>query len=232
MGAVVDSRVPNFNITPPYAAAQNDHQDVVMVLIAAGADVNSVNLLEESPLYVAARNGHQGVVQSLIAAGADVNSKDESQISPLHIAALRGHKVVRLLLQLSAGLDMTDREKVMTVVEELLFPSGHTQKEADTDFDLQSVASVVAFNDSRFFSSSQVSQAVTVAAKEHLQIFVTDRELQAFYEEPVKKFNREKFIRNFKRAHEELLSRTSTASNSKRDGCCSVSGTTCDLVCR
>jgi ankyrin repeat protein len=128
MGAVVDSRVPNFNMTPLYAAAQNDHQDVVMVLIAAGADVDSVNLLEESPLYVAARNGHQAVVQSLIAAGADVNSKDESQISPLHIAALRGHKVVRLLLQLSAGLDMTDREKVMTVVEELLFPSGHTQK--------------------------------------------------------------------------------------------------------
>jgi hypothetical protein len=59
---------------------------------------------------------------------------------------------------------------------------------------------VAAFYDGRFFSGSQVSQAVTVAAKEHLlQIFVTDRELQAFYEEPVKKFNREKFIRNFKR---------------------------------
>jgi ankyrin repeat protein len=187
--------------SPLYIAARQGHQAVAHSLIGAGANVNSKDELQRSPLFEAAKYGHQAVVQSLIAAGANVDCKDCLQNSPLHIAALRGHKeVARLLLQRSRELNVVIEEKVLMIVDVLMSSSSETQKRADTDQDLQSVASVGTFSDSGFYSGSQISQALIMAAKEQLlEIFATDGELQVLYKESTQKISREKFIRNFKR---------------------------------
>ncbi len=54
-----------------HIAAQNGNAEIVGLLLAAGASINSKNLDLESPLNVAARNGHANVIQLLSKAGAD-----------------------------------------------------------------------------------------------------------------------------------------------------------------
>jgi hypothetical protein len=88
-------------------------------------------------------------------------------------------------------------KEVMTVVEELVLSSSLTQKEVNTDLDLQSVASVETFNYSGFFSGSLVVQALIVAAKSNS--FKCSPPIKIFYREAMGEISREKFIHNFKR---------------------------------
>ena len=54
------------NMTPP---AQNGHEGVVALLLAAGASVNLATKDGATPLFLAAQNGHAGVVALPLAAG-------------------------------------------------------------------------------------------------------------------------------------------------------------------
>ena len=66
----------------------------MLVLLAAGADVNALDAEGVSALMAASAFGHRELVELLLAAGADVNLKDSAGRSALSRALLGGHTVV------------------------------------------------------------------------------------------------------------------------------------------
>ena len=97
--------------TPLHGAAEGGHEEIVELLIVAGADLHArtVPMLGGggwTPLHSAARQGHREIVELLIANGTDVNSRDSTGKSSLHDAALEGHKeIVELLIIKGADLN-------------------------------------------------------------------------------------------------------------------------------
>ena len=87
-------------------AAKNGEKETVELLLAAEADINSVNTGDSilntggsTPLHLAAENGHIEVVELLLAKGADIKAVNYAGWAPLHFAVLNGYKeVVELLL--------------------------------------------------------------------------------------------------------------------------------------
>ena len=70
--------------------ACNGNRQCVKGLIAAGANVNTVNKNDTTALICAALNGHENCVNDLIEAGADVNTIDEDGNTALIRAAGNG----------------------------------------------------------------------------------------------------------------------------------------------
>lgn len=120
-GANIESR-DQFSLTPLHEAVASGHKDVVELLIARGANVNTTRR-NWTPLKAAAAQGrtdlvalliahgasvnfnagstalldatiygHKDVIALLIASGADVNAKSSSGGTPLHVAADEGGK--------------------------------------------------------------------------------------------------------------------------------------------
>lgn len=59
--------------TPLQVASNNNHPDIVALLLRAGADANCVDFHGVTPLYVAADSGHADVVEQLLCGGASPN---------------------------------------------------------------------------------------------------------------------------------------------------------------
>ena len=79
--------------TPLIAAVMNGpfpSNDIVEMLIAAGADVNEADHNDNSVLYSAAMCGRPEAVAVLIAAGADVHKRCGGAFTPLRGAAITG----------------------------------------------------------------------------------------------------------------------------------------------
>ncbi len=76
----------------------NGFSKICLELLAAGADVNSVDKTNSSCLSWAAFNGHLETVQILIEHGANVNLCDAKHNTVLHYAARAGGKVLDYLL--------------------------------------------------------------------------------------------------------------------------------------
>ena len=75
--------------TPLHTAARFGREELAVQLIAAGADVEAQNMMQERPLHTSATNGHPAVVQVLLARGADVNASGPGMRTPL-ICAVTG----------------------------------------------------------------------------------------------------------------------------------------------
>ncbi|KAI9773871.1 MAG: hypothetical protein M1840_006097 [Geoglossum simile] len=88
-------------------AASHGHIEVVRVLLAAGAYVNT-HTPQGTALQAAAEGGHVGVVGVLLASKADVNAVRFLEASALQSAAARGHACLVELL-LSAGADVENK---------------------------------------------------------------------------------------------------------------------------
>ncbi|KAL6406243.1 hypothetical protein AUP68_10413 [Ilyonectria robusta] len=106
--------------TPLWYAAQNGHEAVVKLLVAAGADVNAGADTSakvgggdgRTALQAAAGGGHLEVVKKLLAAGADVNAAAAAGVyggrTALQAAAGGGHlEVVEKLLAAGADVNAT-----------------------------------------------------------------------------------------------------------------------------
>lgn len=98
-----------YDRTPLHWAAQLGRTDIVGVLAAAGAKLDSPDFLHSTPLHLAAEKGRKEMVALLLARGADPNAADISGYTPLHLAAWEGHKdVAEALLHGGAQIDAID----------------------------------------------------------------------------------------------------------------------------
>jgi ankyrin repeat protein len=88
------------------AAAENGSEQVVQLLLDAGADVNIIGGYFGSALQAAAANGGEQVVRLLLDAGADVNSVGGPYGSPLQEAVKNDHTNISKLLRLYGAKDV------------------------------------------------------------------------------------------------------------------------------
>ena len=80
-------------------AAENNHNDVVQLLLDRGADPNMADQDGFTPLFFAVQDGFIDVVQTLLDRGAEPNMVNHDGHTPIEWAATDGHEdVVRLLL--------------------------------------------------------------------------------------------------------------------------------------
>jgi uncharacterized protein len=102
------------NVTSPYdgtaliAAAHLGHDDVVRVLIKAGAPLDHVNNLGWTALLEAVilgdgGPGHLATLRALVEAGADVNRADRQGVTPLAHARARGYTAMVTILEQAGG---------------------------------------------------------------------------------------------------------------------------------
>lgn len=102
-----------------YHAAAGGKADVVVELLARGADPKAANEKGVTPLYAAAREGHDATVKALLAKGADPNARTKEGETPLHaatnhLAGLPQHagcvETVKLLLAAKADPNAKGRQ--------------------------------------------------------------------------------------------------------------------------
>ena len=86
-------------------AVSNSDEGNIRLLLAAGANPNTVDRYGWTPLHAAVFRGHEEIIQLLLAAGADPNAGDQQYgWTPLHYTASFGcEEIVQLLL--AAGAD-------------------------------------------------------------------------------------------------------------------------------
>ncbi|KAK7476855.1 hypothetical protein BaRGS_00031937 [Batillaria attramentaria] len=71
---------------PLHIACEHGNNDLVKILLDAGASVDAQDNNGRTPLHVACRYNHVDVMKSLLATESDVDAKDDSGFTPLHLA--------------------------------------------------------------------------------------------------------------------------------------------------
>jgi len=95
--------------TPLHAAVRSGNADVVIELVAGGADPNRAAYYGVTPLLLAAAHGQTEVGVALLRAGADPNGRDHFGRTPLHASAKRGDaELLRALLLQGAQPQLAD----------------------------------------------------------------------------------------------------------------------------
>lgn len=112
-----------YGSTGLYVAAEQNHPDVVGVMLQAGADVTDVDkatiTLGMTPLIVASQKGFVEIVEMLLDAGASVNKAANNGVTPLYIASLDGHlNVVKHLLEAGADTSLAWNGKTPLMIAE------------------------------------------------------------------------------------------------------------------
>jgi hypothetical protein len=96
----LDNTIPSFLDTPLYTASAQGHEETVIRLLEAGANINKTNTKMETPLFIASQMGHTKIVQILLQNDADIHIFDVDGNSPLFIAQRHGHqKIVEMITQ-------------------------------------------------------------------------------------------------------------------------------------
>jgi len=87
-----------------------EHVEVVITLLAAGADSNLSNRQGQVPLHCAAANGFEKTVKALLENGADPTIADKNASTPLHNAAFNADiNVIKLLINTGANIQVVDK---------------------------------------------------------------------------------------------------------------------------
>ncbi len=99
-GAEVNARSENdFWVHPLHSAVAGDHDEVVVALLAAGADVHAVQRHGYTPLHGAAQNGAGVTVDRLLAAGAERTARTDDGRTPADLAEAAGHTELAVRLR-------------------------------------------------------------------------------------------------------------------------------------
>jgi ankyrin repeat protein len=105
-GADPDVRSRNeFAVMPLHSAVAGRRHDVVVTLVAAGADVNVAQRHGYTPLLGAAENGDAETVDLLLGAGADSSARTDDGRGAADLARSGGHESV------ADRLDSGERER-------------------------------------------------------------------------------------------------------------------------
>ena len=97
--------------TALHLAAQMGHSEVMMHLIAHGANVHSTSIDKESSLHLAVTSGNENAVKLLLEGGARIDVMDKLNRTPLHNAVSHGHDhIVEILLSNGAELGCRDNQ--------------------------------------------------------------------------------------------------------------------------
>jgi ankyrin repeat protein len=94
---VIDDKIDEHDYRTPAlrAASEKGFDEIVKLLLDAGALANDHEDGCISAIQFAAKGGHEGIVRRLLEAGADVDSHgDPMGCSPLHLASEKGHEEV------------------------------------------------------------------------------------------------------------------------------------------
>ncbi len=92
-GADVNARSDNaMSVLPLHSAVAGNHDDIVAVLLAAGADPNATQRHDYTPLHGAAESGAAATVERLLAAGADLTATTADGRTAADLAAAGGHE--------------------------------------------------------------------------------------------------------------------------------------------
>ncbi len=112
MGADVNVR-DDYQKTPLHIAIENNHADIVKILLKAGAGNNiKVDRYGNSLLYWAVWQEDAELLKILLDAGAPINLQDNKYgLSPLHRASASGsQEMVQMLLEAGADINAEDKE--------------------------------------------------------------------------------------------------------------------------
>jgi ankyrin repeat protein len=113
--------------TPLHLAARSGDQDLVNLLLKAGAAIEELTLNGQTALMLAAGQGHLAVVKQLVASGADVNAWMDGETPLLH-AAIGSHTAVYDFLEPLVDVDIQ-----RYVSRELAKSSQQRQREQQRD---------------------------------------------------------------------------------------------------
>ena len=113
----------NKNCTALHYAVRRKHEDVVQVLIDAGADIETKNDKRQSPLHTAGLLGALTTVMKLVKAGADVcATEDLGGFTCLNLAAFYGHTDTVRYLATLPEVDLNHRGRNnCTVLHEAVY---------------------------------------------------------------------------------------------------------------
>jgi ankyrin repeat protein len=108
-GVSLDITIPDDGRTPLHLAAEEDHVDVVSLLLEAKAAVDSFEINHRTPLIDACFVGRKGAASVLIKAGANINARTIGGKTALHRAAASGNaSLVAFLLEHRADVNARD----------------------------------------------------------------------------------------------------------------------------
>ena len=116
---------------PHGAARRTRPPDPARALIAAGADVNAKDNIEDSPFLYAGAEGRNAILKMTIAAGADLKSVNRYGGTALIPAAHHGHpEAVRILLGTPIDKDHVNKLGWTALLEAVILGDGgpvHTE---------------------------------------------------------------------------------------------------------
>lgn len=95
--------------TPLISAIGGGHEEVVRILINAGAEVNIADRTRTTPLIYAVGNGSKQIIAHLLKHGADINAANASGQSPLWLAVSQNkRRLIKDLLKAGADIHQGD----------------------------------------------------------------------------------------------------------------------------
>ena len=110
---LVNQRNKNGN-TVLHIACWKGHEDMVLMLLMRGSDVNSTDSKGYSPLVVAIEFRHHNLALTLLQRGADISIGNQAMCLPLHVAALSGCKnIIIPLLERGADINATETVSIL-----------------------------------------------------------------------------------------------------------------------